>query len=347
MRRFKSIATRILTKRKKALALLSGGLDSTLAVALLIKQGVDVEGVFFSSPFCQCNRKGSCQVIDVAKALGIRLKMITKGEEYIEVVRKPKHGYGKGMNPCIDCRIFMLRKAKEYAKEIGASLFITGEVLGERPMSQHRRALDLIEKESGLEGRILRPLSAKLLPETEAEKNGLVDRDQLLDISGRSRKRQIELAKNLELKGYSCPAGGCLLTDKHFARRLKDLFKNMEKVTVQDIELLKIGRHFRVGPNKIVVGRDEDENQKLMALKREGDYYFEVPECGSPITLLVGPKSEKAIMTAATLTLHYSDCKDDQPLIMYGEQRLDSTISVNQISKNEVDKLLLARLRGA
>lgn len=339
MRRFKSTATHILTRRKKALALLSGGLDSTLAVALLIKQGVDVEGVFFSSPFCQCNRKGSCQVISVAEVLGIRLKMLRKDEEYIEVVRKPKHGYGKGMNPCIDCRIFMLRKAEEYAREIGASLFITGEVLGERPMSQHRRALDMIDKEAGLEGRILRPLSAKLLPETEAEKNGLVDRNQLLDISGRSRRRQIELAKNLELKGYSCPAGGCLLTDKHFVRRLKDLFKNMEKVTVQDIELLRIGRHFRVGPSKIVVGRDEDENKRLLDLKKESDYYFEVPECGSPITLLVGPKSEEAIMTAATLTLHYSDCRGNQTLVTYGKQNLDSAINVNQISKDEVDKL--------
>ncbi len=338
----KSIETRTLVGTKKALALLSGGLDSTLAVALLTKQDIDVEGIFFSSPFCKCNRKGSCQAVDVARALGIRLKMITKDEEYLEVVRKPKHGYGKGMNPCIDCRIFMLRKAKEYADEMGASLIVTGEVLDERPMSQHRRALDLIEKESGLTGRILRPLSAKLLPETEAEKSGLVNRDQLLDISGRSRKRQIELAKNFNITGYACPAGGCLLTDPPFARRLKDLFKNTKKVTMRDIELLKVGRHFRRGSSKIIVGRDEDENKRLLTLKREDDYFFEIQGSGSPITLLQSPVSQGAIETAAALTLYYSDCKESRGVVTYGKERLDRNISIFFISKEEVDRLRIS-----
>jgi len=327
---------------KKALALLSGGLDSTLAVALLTSQDIEVEGIFFSSPFCKCNRKGGCQAVDVARALGIRLKMITKDEEYLEVVRKPKHGYGKGMNPCIDCRIFMLRKAKEYAEETGVSLIVTGEVLDERPMSQHRRALDLIEKESGLTGRILRPLSAKLLPETEAEKSGSVNRDRLFDMSGRSRKRQIELAKYFNITGYACPAGGCLLTDPSFARRLRDLFKNTKKVTLRDIEILKVGRHFRHRSNKIVVGRDEDENKRLLALKQEHEYFFEIQGSGSPITLLQGPLSQEAIETAAALTLHYSDCREGRGVVAYGKEKLDRNISVFTISKEEVDRLRIS-----
>lgn len=333
---------RTLTRHKRAVALLSGGLDSALAVALTIRQGVDVEAVFFSSPFCQCNRKGGCQAVDVARTLGIKLKIIMKDEEYLEVVRKPKHGYGRGLNPCIDCRIFMLRKAKLYAEEVGASLIVTGEVLGERPMSQHRRALELVEREAGLEGRILRPLSAKLLPKTEAEKTGLVKREELLDISGRSRKRQIELAENLGIAGYSCPAGGCLLTDKNFARKLRDLFKNMEKVTMRDVELLKVGRHFRYGPNKIVVGRNEDENRRLLDLKGKSEHHFEVPGYGSPVTLLQGPESQEAVRVAASLTAYYSDCKDYSILVKYGRENLDNTISVSRISREEVDKLRIA-----
>jgi len=328
-------------KHLKALALLSGGLDSALAAALLTKEGVDVEAVFFHHPFYPSKSKSRLQAEDVAESLNIRLKTI-KLEELIEVVKKPKHGYGRGLNPCIDCRIFMLKKAKKHAKKISASLIITGEVLDERPMSQHRRALDLIEKESGLEGRILRPLSAKLLPETEAERRGLIDRDKMLDIRGRPRRRQLEMAKDLSIMGYASPAGGCLLTEKPFVKKLKDLFKNTENVTARNIELLKTGRHFRKGRNKIVVGRDEDENTKLLNMKGNRDYYFEVPECGSPTTLLLGPKSKEAIETAASLTAYYSDNKNDQTIVAYGIKRLDKTIDVHRISEEEINKLRVA-----
>ena len=338
VRRMEQNEARTTTEPAKALALISGGLDSALATALLIRQDIEVEGVFFSSPFCQCNRKGGCQAIDMAKALNIKLKIITKDEEYIEVVRRPKHGYGKGMNPCIDCRIFMLKRAKEYAKKIGASFLVTGEVLGERPMSQHRRALEVIERESGLKGLILRPLSARLLPETKVEKN-LVDRNKLLDISGRSRKRQIELAEEFKITGYACPAGGCLLTDKNFARRLKDLFKTKEKITMRDVELLKVGRHFRYGPSKIIVGRNEEENTKLLSLKRKSDHYFEVPECGSPITVLQDNGSEETIRLAASLTSYYSDCESDPCPVTYGKTKLDHTINAPKISEEQVNRL--------
>lgn len=175
------------SKKTKALALISGGLDSTLAVKLILDQGLDVEAVNFVSPFCLC-RKGGCGAVEVAKNLNIQLKTIIVGEEYLRVVRRPRFGYGKNMNPCIDCRIFMLKKARKYAREIGASFIFTGEVLGQRPMSQHGKALGVIEEEAGLKGKILRPLSAKLLPPTEVEKKRLVNGERLLGIEGRSRK---------------------------------------------------------------------------------------------------------------------------------------------------------------
>ncbi|MCP2604965.1 7-cyano-7-deazaguanine synthase, partial [Candidatus Aminicenantes bacterium AH-873-B07] len=158
----------------KALALLSGGLDSTLAVKLVLEQGIDVIAIKFTSPFCLCNQKGKCYAIEVAKKFDIPIKVINKGKEYLKIIKNPKYGYGSGMNPCIDCRIFMLRKAKKYAKELGAKFIFTGEVLNERPMSQHFKALKIIEKEAGLKGKIVRPLSAKLLPKTEAEKKGWI-----------------------------------------------------------------------------------------------------------------------------------------------------------------------------
>jgi tRNA-specific 2-thiouridylase len=211
-------------KKVKALALLSGGLDSTLAAKLILKQGIDVVAVNFVTPFCLC-KKGGCGATEAAKQLGVPLKVVNVGDEYLKMVRKPKHGYGRNMNPCIDCRIFIVKKAKKYAKEVGAAFIFTGEVLDERPMSQHSRAMKIIEEESGLKGKILRPLSARLLPETDIEKKGLVDREKLLDIRGRSRKPQIKLAEKFNIKDYPCPAGGCLLTYREYANKLRDLFK--------------------------------------------------------------------------------------------------------------------------
>ncbi len=240
----------------KALGLLSGGLDSTLAVKLILERGIEVEAINFVTPFCLC-RKSGCGASEAAKTFKIPLKVVSAGVDYLRVVRNPRFGYGKNMNPCVDCRIFMLKKAKRYAEEIGAKFIFTGEVLGQRPMSQHRGALDLIEKEAGLKGKILRPLSAKLLPKTEAEEKGLVDGEALMDISGRSRKRQIELTRQFNIEKYPCAAGGCLLTDREFAIKLKDLFDHKKRVTVKEVNLLKVGRHFRFGKNKIIVGRNE------------------------------------------------------------------------------------------
>nr|MDO8081136.1 hypothetical protein [Candidatus Freyarchaeota archaeon] len=322
----------------KAVALLSGGLDSTLAVKLILDQGINVVALKFSSPFCLCDQGGKCHALEAANKFNIPLKTMYKGEDYLKVLRKPKFGYGSGMNPCVDCRIFMLKKAKEYAEEIGAQFIFTGEVLDERPMSQHYKTLKIIEREAGLEGKIVRPLSAKLLPETEAEKMGWVDRNQLLDIRGRSRKPQIALAKKLEITDYPCPSGGCLLTYKEFANKVRDLFKHKKRVTLKDIELLKVGRHFRLGENKFIVGRNEAENKILLRLKNKTDYVFEVPDCGSPITILQDKKLKEAIKFAAKLTAAYSDANGDEVLVKYGRLELSRKITVTPMSEQELYK---------
>lgn len=329
-------------KKGKAVVLLSGGLDSTLALKLLLEQGIDIEAVNFVSPFCLCG-KGGCGASKVAEKLGVPLKLISVGEEYLKIVRRPKHGYGKNMNPCIDCRIFMLKKAKKYAKQTGASFIVTGEVLGERPMSQHFKALQTIEKEAGLKNMILRPLSAKLLPETITEQKGLVDRQKLLDIQGRSRKRQMQLADEFSITDYPCPSGGCLLTYKEFADKVRDIFEHKRRVTAKDVALLKLGRHFRVGKNKIVVGRDKSEDELLVKMKYPSDYCFEVPNCGSPITILQGAKTKAAIRKAAELTAYHSDDKKACVQVRFGREKLNRTIDVARPTSEEVENWRVAQ----
>lgn len=323
----------------KALALLSGGLDSTIAVKLIIDQGIDVVALKFTSLFCSCDQKGVCHAAEVARKFNIPLKIMKKGDDYLRIVRNPKHGHGSGMNPCIDCRIYILKKAKKYAEEIGASFIFTGDVLDERPMSQHMKALKTIEKGSGMEGKILRPLSARLLPETEAEKKGWVDRNKLLAIHGRSRKPQISLAKKLGINNYPCPAGGCLLTYKEFANKVRDLLKYNKNVTPDDVVLLKVGRHFRVGRNKVVVGRNEDENTMISSLKRKTDYVFEVQDCGSPLTILQGSKTASAIKMAARLTARYSDSKLRKVVVKYGNKKPVRSVTVAPVNDDEIKRL--------
>jgi len=322
----------------KALALLSGGLDSALAVKLVKEQGINVVAVNFTSPFCLCG-KGGCGAAGIAKQLQISLKTVRLGKDFLQILKKPKFGYGRNMNPCIDCRILMFTKAKRYAQKIGASFLFTGEVLDERPMSQHRKALDIIDTEAKLRGKILRPLSARLLPETEAEKQGWIEREKLLEIEGRSRKKQIELAEKFNITDYPCPAGGCLLTYKEFAAKVRDLIEHNENLEMRDISLLKIGRHFRLNKNKIIVGRNKDENRRLLTLKDDDEYIFEVPDCGSPITLLQGPKIKETIETAAALTARYSDSKEETTTVMYGDEKMDRTIVISKLDDEKIDGL--------
>ncbi|MEW6007462.1 MAG: hypothetical protein AB1595_04845 [bacterium] len=262
----------------KAIALLSGGLDSILAVKLILEQGIEIIALNFTSPFCQCNRKNGCGLESkkVADLFKIPLKVERLAEEYLEMVKNPRYGYGKNMNPCIDCRILIFKKAKAYMEELGASFVISGEVLGERPMSQRRRAMEIIEQDSGLTGLVLRPLSAKLFSPTIPEKEGWVEREKLLAITGRSRKPQMKLAEDLGITDYPCPAGGCLLTDPKFASKMKDLLKYNPDFTMNDVWLLKLGRHFRLSHlTKLIVGRNEKENKGIKQLSLSMLRYFE------------------------------------------------------------------------
>ncbi len=294
----------------KAIALLSGGLDSILATRLMIDQGIDVEAINFVTLFCTCTERGrSCLASkSAADNLGIKLKVFEVTKDYLEIVKNPKHGYGRNMNPCLDCRIFIFTKAAQYMREMGASFLVTGEVLGERPMSQRRDAMMIIERESKLKGLIVRPLSARLLEPTIAEKEGLVDREKLLNIQGRSRKPQIRLAAEFGINDYPCPAGGCLLTDSGFARRIRDLMEYRPDFTTHDVKFLKVGRHFRLGPEaKLIVGRNEDENNRLCNLAKDGDLCFYPSKIKGPVGIGRGVFSQDHLKLAFGIIARYSD----------------------------------------
>jgi tRNA U34 2-thiouridine synthase MnmA/TrmU len=296
---------------RKAVSLISGGLDSTLATRLIKDQGVEVMALHFTSPFCNCShgpRKGcGIQALRSSEELGVKVTVKVKGADYLKMLQSPIHGYGSHMNPCIDCRIFMLKKAAEFMKEVGASFIITGEVLGQRPMSQRREAIALIERQSGLEGLIVRPLSARHFPPTIPEKAGIIDRERLLDLSGRSRKGQYKLAEEYALKEFSCPAGGCLLTDAIFATKLRDLFRFNPDCTMADAALLKIGRHFRLShTTKLILGRDKDENERLRKLPRPDHLFLEPLSFIGPSGLIVGEVGERDLPVAANLMAMYA-----------------------------------------
>ncbi len=276
----------------------------------MLEQGIAVEALNFTSPFCTWTAKNAgckSEAVRVAQEFNIPIKVMNKGVEYLEIVRRPKHGYGKGMNPCIDCRIFLLRKAKEYMAESGADFVITGEVLGQRPMSQRRDTLRVIERESGLEGLLLRPLSAKFFEPTIPEKKGWVDRSKLLAIKGRSRKEQMQLADELDVKNYPCPAGGCLLTEVSFVSKVRDIFDHTDQLNLRDFRLLKLGRHFRVGPRtKVLIGRNEAENEVLTSAMQPGEAALRWIEGGSPTGVVMGEQSDELIAVAATILLRYT-----------------------------------------
>ncbi len=299
----------------KAVSLISGGLDSTLATYLVKQQGIEVIGVNFRTPFCACPaaRRGGCAGKEAQKFLKIPLKLIFIGEEMLKIVKNPRFGYGQGLNPCIDCKILMLRKAKKIMEEEGAEFVITGEVLGQRPMSQKREIMELIERESGLEGRILRPLCTRHLPPTIPEREGWVRREELLDIQGRSRKVQMMLAEKIGLKEYPSPAGGCLLTDPTFSRRMRDLMENNPEFGLREVELLKLGRHFRLSSGiKAVVGRNEEENEKIERLRVPEEVVLQV-EGGKGAVVLLEARAEKGDMEeGGKLAAFYSKKREDR-----------------------------------
>lgn len=296
--------------KRKALALLSGGLDSTLAVKMMLDQGIEVEALNFTSPFCTCTGKNSgckSEAVRVAQEFNIPIKVMHKGLDYLEIIRNPRHGHGKGLNPCVDCRIYLLRKAKEYMAESGADFVITGEVLGQRPMSQRRDTLRVIERESGLEGLLLRPLSARFFDPTIPEQEGWVDRDKLLAIKGRSRKDQMQLADDLDVKNYPCPAGGCLLTELSFVPKVRDMFDHADELNLRDCRLLKIGRHFRIGARtKVIIGRNEADNNLLENARQPEEPAITWLDGNSPVGIVCGKQDAPLLELASRIMLRYT-----------------------------------------
>ncbi|MBN1918330.1 MAG: hypothetical protein JW889_10495 [Verrucomicrobia bacterium] len=291
-----------------ALALMSGGLDSRLAAALMLEQGLRVIALNFDSVFCHAPAAGTRPEAEKAcAALGIELVRVPFSDELIPLVKDPPHGHGKRMNPCIDCRIAQFRLARRTMDRLGAQFFVTGEVVGQRPMSQRLAAMRLIEREAGVEGTVLRPLSAKLLPPTIPEQKGWVDRDKLHAITGRSRKCQIELARRLGITDYPASAGGCLLTDEGFACRVYELIVHTPEANERDFELLKLGRHFRLPTGaKAIVGRNEAENTRLEAIAQAGDVLLERSETVGPTVLVCGARGVEDRTVAARLCVAHS-----------------------------------------
>lgn len=295
----------------KALCIFSGGLDSLLASELLRVQGIDVLALFFETPFFDARKAR-----EHAGQIHLPLRIVDITKPHLDVVKHPAHGYGENLNPCIDCHILMIRKAGDLLEEEGASFIATGEVLGQRPMSQNRKALGIVEKESGYSGLVLRPLSAKRLPPSLPEEQGWVNREALKGFSGRSRKPQMALAKELGIQDYPSPAGGCLLTDRTFTVRLKDLLAADPNPESRDIDRLKIGRHFRIGrKTKVIVGRNKRENQVLQSLADgEEDTLLHTVDVPGPTALLCGEPGEDKAATAAAIVAAYSDAKAGNPV---------------------------------
>ena len=293
----------------KAIALLSGGLDSTLAILTVLKQGIEVKAIKFQTPF-DCDASSLKDLLSVGRRFGFETEICNSGEKFLAIVKNPPHGYGKNMNPCIDCRILMLKEAKLCMDVTGAEFIVTGEVLGQRPMSQRKDMLYHIDKEAGVVGQVLRPLSAKFLKITSAEAEGIIDRERLYGLSGRSRKPQMALAREFGLDDYPAPAGGCLLTEPNYAHRLKELLTFNPSPSARDIGLLRIGRHFRLSRTcKVIVGRDEAENDAIESLSAEKDSLLRVEGFGSPVTLGTGTLTDEALKIAASLCARYSDAK--------------------------------------
>ena len=302
-------------EKKKVVALLSGGLDSQLAVRMMQEQGFDVSAVAIKTPFSDfdCGRGCGFEIRERADDLNLNLKTVYLGDEYIEMLKHPKHGMGAGFNPCVDCRTMMFNAAKKHMEEIGAEFIISGEVLGQRPMSQHLPSLELIEKDSGLKGKIVRPLSGALLPETDAEKDGLIKRENLGMIRGRTRRKQFEMAKEYGIENPPNAGGGCLLTEPAFGIKAKDLFNHIENPTINDIDLLKIGRHFRLDEQtKLVVGRNKEENEMIKAIALPNDVLLEARDYVGPVSILRGDNAKDHIAFASSVTLRYSDAPKDK-----------------------------------
>ena len=343
-----------MTQSHKAVALISGGLDSMLAARLLLDQGIHVEGINFYTGFCveghthairnkDKNKPKRNNALWVAETLGIKLHIVDVIEQYKDIVLNPKHGYGANLNPCLDCKAFMVKKANEWIQQHGFDFIITGEVIGQRPKSQRRETMPIIAQESGANDLLLRPLCAKLLPQTLPEREGWVDREKLLAISGRSRKSQMALAKKYGISDYAQPAGGCcFLTDAQYSHKLADLWaaRGEKRYDLDDIMLLKVGRHIRPRSHfKLIIGRDEGENNYLDGYRHQFTHLLADTENG-PTVLLQGEADDSDLELAARLTARYSQGRDKEQ-VSIRVTRTDgksSLLAVSPLAVNEIPR---------
>lgn len=313
-----------MNQSRKAVALISGGLDSLLAARVIQEQGIHVEGINFYTGFCVEGHTHAIRKKDKkkpvrnnalwsAEQLGIKLHIIDIIDEYKNIVINPKHGYGANLNPCLDCKIFMVSKARQWMEENDFDFIITGEVIGQRPMSQRKDLLPVVVSESGADDRLLRPLCAKNLAITLPEREGWVNREQLYRFSGRNRKPQIALAREFGFEDYASPAGGCcFLTDKNYSRKLVDMwqYRNKKEYELDDIMLLKVGRHIRPEPHyKLIISREDGENKFLKGYKKQFST-IEIESHNGPLTLIDGELSEKDLKFASRISARFSQGRD-------------------------------------
>ena len=337
-----------MTMQRKAVALVSGGLDSMLAVRVILDQGIHVEGINFYTGFCveghthairkkESDKPKRNNALWCAEQLGIKLHIIDVVDEYKDVLLNPKHGYGANMNPCLDCKGFMVKKAHQWMLENNFDFIITGEVVGQRPMSQRKDTMPIVARESGAFDRLLRPLCAQLLPPSLPEREGWVDRAKLLKLNGRSRKPQMAMAKQFDFNDYAQPAGGCcFLTDKNYSDRLVDLWasRHERNYGLDDIMLLKVGRHVRPKPNfKLIIGREEGENNFMEGYRRMFAHFRTVSHNG-PFALLDGTVEEGDLELAARVVARFSQGRDE------------SSVDVEVTDKQGVSRVIAVRPFG-
>jgi tRNA-uridine 2-sulfurtransferase len=321
----------------KVIALFSGGLDSMLAAELIRRQNIDVLGLTFTTPFFTAQKAQAA-----ARLLNLPLTVEDITVEHLKMLKSPRYGYGKNMNPCIDCHTLMLQIAGKKMEQTGFDFIITGEVLGQRPMSQNKQSLYVVAKNSGYADYILRPLSAKLLDPIKAERENLIDRSQLLSIQGRGRKDQINLAADFGIKDYAPPAGGCLLTDPMFTRRLRDLFSHQEDHDIHDLNLLKYGRHFRLDDQgKIIVGRNNFDNEKIREFSTDDDLVLLMADFPGPNVII--PHGNEALLPfAASLCVRYSDAPaDPEANVICQHKKSSKTIIAKAAAKDDCEKWLI------
>lgn len=332
--------------RPHCIALFSGGLDSALAILLMLRQNIEVTALTFMTHFgCDLGDRSSCgsNPYPLAEQYGFRVKLMHLGQRFVDIVKNPQYGRGGQMNVCVDCRLLMLEEAKNYMEMVGADFIITGEVKGQRPFSQVKDRMDLIVRKSGLEGRLLRPLCAKTLPPTEMETSGMIDRSQLESITGRSRKRQYELGKEFGLENYPSIGHGCLLVDEGYSNRLRDLLAHTEHISFDDLNLLRLGRHFRLdAATKAVIGRNADDNTRLQQIRKPPSYELRATDLTSPVTLLSGDVSDTNLRLGAQITARYTRALPGEAVLVTcrnGAEPFD--LSVEPAEEAVVERLLI------